>query len=229
VGELTQILPVLPITTDVAIHGSAVFVNYQSDSLFTASFDSINTTAQIRIDCFNTFGLYARMNWMANNAPPTVLTQSLTDLVFGADVSWRGFRAGAEYEDYDSNYSQYQAVRFYQTYSCQPGPGQSLGLDCTQTFYRYPDNREQTQYQFLARYNLQLSSALSWNLEGGYTIQDVLDTEQLMGVARTGITWSRGKLSLRAGYEYNTQTTTTGLWSDEHIRHRLYAYMKRSF
>ncbi|MCX6896677.1 MAG: hypothetical protein NTZ16_14545, partial [Verrucomicrobia bacterium] len=85
VGELTQILPVLPLTADVGIHGSDVLVDYQSASLYNASFDSFGASAQIRLDLFRRFGLYARLNWQDNNAPPTVLTQSLTDLVAGAD------------------------------------------------------------------------------------------------------------------------------------------------
>jgi hypothetical protein len=102
-------------------------------------------------------------------------------------------------------------------------------VDFIQTFYRYADNRSQTQYQFLSRYSTQLLFSLAWYVEGGYAIQDVLGTEQLLGSARTGLSWSRGKLSLRTGYEFNQQTTATGQWTEERVKHRFYAYLKRTF
>ena len=229
VGELTQILPVLPITGDVDLHGSEILVNYDSESLFNAAFESFNTSAQIRLDLFNHFGLYARMNQLDNNAPPEALTQTLTDIVMGADCSWRWFRASAEYEDYDSNFSQYQAWRFLQSFNCQPTDTSTFGVDFSQNFYRYQDNFNQDQYQFLARYNAMLDFSLAWYLEGGYAIHEVSATEQNSGFGRTGLTWSRGKLSVRAGYEYNYQNTKNGVSTDQRDRNRFFTYLKRTF
>jgi hypothetical protein len=60
-------------------------------------------------------------------------------------------------------------------------------------------------------------------------MQDLLGTEQVVGSARTDLTWSRGKLSLRTGYEYNSQTTTSALWVEERVKQRVYLYLKRTF
>jgi hypothetical protein len=228
VGDLTQIL--LVPTSTILHSGDVVKVTYESDSLYTASFDSLNATAQIRLDLFNKFGLYGRLNWLDNNAPPQVQTQTLTDWVGGVDYGWHWFRAGAEYEDYNSNFTAYQAWRLFQMFNCQPSDTSTFSVTLNQSSYTYPDSGSQNQYQFLSRYSIQFLSSLSWFVEGGYNIQDVLGTKQYLSSGRTGVTWTRGKLSVRAGYEYNGQSTTTpGQPNQEFDTSRLYVYLKRTF
>ena len=234
-GELTEILPV-PGSMNVALHGSAVLVNYQSESLYNASFEAFNSSAQFRLDLFNQFGIYGRLNWLDNNAPPEVLTQTLTDLTAGMDYNWRWIRASAEYEDYDSNFSQYKAWRLLQSFNYQLSSASRCGVDISQTFYRYSGNLNQDQYQFIARYNTQFDFSLAWYVEGGYVLNDMTGTEQSTGFARTGLSWLRGKLSVRAGYEYNYQTSTTqaampttASTMQRNERNYFFAYLKRSF
>lgn len=227
VGELTEIRRLLG---SVILHdGDAVTVNYQSESLYTASFESFNGSGQIRIDFLNKFGLYGRVNWLDNNAPAHALTQTLTDLVGGADFHWRIYRLGAEYEDYDSNFSQYQAWRFYQSLAYQTSRSATLNVDFSQNFYRYRGSGSQDRYQFVTRYSTQLPFSLAWYVEGGYALQTVLGTEQDHGFGRTGLTWNRGKLTLRTGYEYNYQTTTTGPATERRNRNFVFVYLKRTF
>ena len=226
-GELTEIRLV---QGSLTLHdGDAVTVTYQSESVISAAFESLNASTEVRLDLFGRLGIYGRINRLENNAPPEVLTQTLTDKVGGVDFNWRWFRAGAEYEDYDSNFIQYQAWRFNQNIAFHPGEDSSLSFAFNQTFYRYSDDRSQDQYQFLSRYNLQLLTSLAWYVEGGYAIQEVLGTEQLLASAKTGLTWSRGKLSIRTGYEFNSQNTSSDRWTQERVRHRFYAYLKRTF
>jgi hypothetical protein len=226
-GQLTEIQLV---QTSALLHdGDAVTVTYQSDSLNNASFEALNANLQIRLDLFSHYGVYGRLNWLKNNAPAAVLTESLTDLVGGMDYTWRWLRAGAEYEDYDSSYSQYTARRFYQNLSFRPEVDATLSLSLNQTFYHYNDGRDQTQYQFLTRYQIQLLTTLSWYVEGGYLIENVMGSDETMASARSGISWTRGKLSLRTDYEFNSQDTANGLWTQELVKNRIYAYMKRTF
>ena len=227
-GELTEIR-LVPGSLNVALHGSEVLVNYQSESLYNASFEAFNSSARIRLDLFNRFGIYGRVNWLENNAPPEALTQTLADLVAGTDYTWRWFRATAEYENYDSNFSQYQAWRFYQNFNYQLSSASRFGVDISQNFYRYQGNLNQDQYQFLARYNTQFEFSLAWYVEAGYVLNDMTGTEQSSHFARTGLNWSRGKLSVRAGYEYNYQTTATGFSKEQRDRNYLFAYLKRTF
>ena len=226
-GQLTEIQ--LVETSAILRDGDTVTVTYQSDSLNNVSFESINAGVQIRLDLFGHLGIYGRLNWMDNNAPAEVLTQTLTDTVAGVDYTRRWLRAGAEYEDYDSNFSKYQSWRFFQGFSFHTGDASTLNVDFIQTFYRYPDSGEQTQYQFLTRYNAQLLFSLAWYVEGGYSIQNVQGTDDSLALAKTGLNWSRGNLSVRMGYEFNSQTTSSGQWTEDRVRNRFYAYLKRTF
>ena len=228
VGDLTQIL--LVPTSTILHSGDVVKVTYQSDSLYTASFDSVNATLQIRLDLYNKFGLYGRLNLQDNNAPPQVTTQTLTDWVVGVDYGWRWFRAGAEYEEYHSNYTSYQAWRLFQTFNCQPSDTSTFSVTLNQSSYVYADSGSQNQYQFLSRYSIQLLSSLSWFVEGGYSLQDMFGSQQNLGTGRTGVTWTRGKISVRAGYEFNTQNISSpGQPDQEFDTSRLYVYLKRTF
>jgi hypothetical protein len=235
-GELTEVQLIFPASAVVApllqgpnLDSLNVTVTYQYHAPNNASFESLNSSLQIRLDLPGHLGLYGRMNWLANNAPTTVLTETLTDTIAGVDYSWRWLRTGAEYEDYDSNFSKYEAWRFFQDLTFHPDDVSTLSVDFLQTFYTYPNRGSQTQYQFLTRYNVQLLFSLAWYVEGGYSLQNVLGTDESLATAKTGLSWSRGKLSLRTGYEFNSQTTSSGQWTEDRVRNRFYAYMKRTF
>jgi hypothetical protein len=232
-GELTGI-QLVPIpsgpTANLMTNGSlAVTVTYQSESLGNSSYDTFTANAQIRLDLFNQFGIYGRANWLDNNAPPEVLAQTLTDLVGGVDYTRKWFRSGAEYESYDSNFTRYQALRFFQNFDFSMSGASSLGVDFNESFYSYADNGDQSQYQFMCRYNTRLPMAITWYVDGGVLVQDEAGTEQTQGMARTGISWKRGKLSVRVGYEFNTQTTASGGFSEELIQNRFFVNLRRSF
>jgi hypothetical protein len=235
-GQLTEVRLISPPSSHLqmllgANDNLSVSVSYQSASstLSNASFEDLNSTVQIRLDLFNHLGIYGRLNWMDNNAPPSVLTETLTDLVGGVDYNWRWFRAGAEYEDYDSNYTQYNALRFFQNLDFQLNDRSTLGLNFNETFYDYPAGGDQTLYQFTTRYSVQLWSSLSCYVQGGCALQDVLGTDEIDASAQTGLNWSRGKLSVRTGYEYNSQSTSSGTFTEDLSRNRLFFYLKRAF
>lgn len=232
-GELTEVQIVASpsgTTASLMSNGSlAVTITYQSQSLGSSAYDSFSYSAQLRLDLWNQFGIYGRFNRLDNNAPPEVLTQTLTDLVGGMDYRRKWFRTGAEYESYDSNFTQYQALRFFQNFDFTLSAASSLGVDFNETFYHYADNGDQSQYQFTGRYDTRLPLSLTWHLEGGAMVQEIGGNQQLQGVARTTIGWTRGKLSVRAGYEFNSQSTESGGFSEELIKHRFFTYLRRSF
>jgi hypothetical protein len=233
-GQLTEIRLIVPPSSHLqAILGSsdnvAISVSYQSVSAINAAYEALTSNFQIRLDLFDRFGIYGRMNWLDNNAPPSVLTQTLTDLVGGVDYHWRWLRTGAEYEDYDSNYSQYNALRFFQNLDFNLDRRSTLSLDFDETFYHYAQNGDQTMYQFTTRYSIQLWSSLSCYVQGGCSWQDVFDTQQMEASAQTGFSWTYGKISVRAGYEYNTDSTSSGVFSEDREKNRIFAYLKRTF
>ena len=232
-GELTEVQLVASpsfSTASLMTSGSlSVTITYQSRSLGSSSYDVFSASAQFRLDLWNQFGIYGRLNWQDNNAPPEVLTQTLTDLVGGVDYKRKWFRTGAEYESYDSSFTQYQALRFFQNFDFALTAASSLGFDFNETFYHYPGNGDQSQYQSMCRFNTRLPLALTWYVDGGVLMQEFSGTRQVQGVARTGIGWTRGKLSLRAGYEFNSQSTASAGFTEERIKHRFFTYLRRSF
>ena len=233
-GELTEVKLVVPASSHLqtlllSSDNLAVTVTYQSEPLGNSSYDTFTANTQIRLDLFDRVGVYGRLNWLDNNAPPVVLAQTLTDLVGGVDYHYRWFRTGAEYENYDSNFTRYQSLRFFQNFDFTLSSASTLGVDFNESFYRYAGNGDQSQYQLMCRYNTRLPLAITWYLEGGGMMQNANGTEQTQGMARTGLGWNRGKLSLRLGYEFNTQTTATGGFSEELIKNRVFAFLRRTF
>jgi hypothetical protein len=223
-GELTQIQRI-PTSINLP-DGSTILVSYTSDSASNASFETLNLSCDIRLDLFNTVGLYGRLNSVNNNAPPQALAETLTDWVGGADVTWRCVRAGAEYEDFDSNFTQYRAMRLFETLSVPLGETSHLGLNFNQVFYHYPLAQDQTQYQFIAVFNTQLSSWLAWNVEGGYYRQEALGATQDLAAARTGLILTYGKLTFKTGYQYNYQNIEHAEVRD---RNFFYVQLRRDF
>jgi hypothetical protein len=209
--------------------GSLALVNYEYQAPASASYETLNSNYQIRVDIFNTFGIYGRLNWIDNNAPPQALAQTLTDWVGGVDYTIPWFRTGVEYEDYISDFTTYQAVRGFQNFSFRPASNSTLGVNFNESAYDYSSGGSQTTYQMFSHYQVQFLASLAWYAEAGAIYQDISGTEQWTGTARTGLTWTQGKLSLRAGYDFNDQHTGSGQFAQEFIRHHFYFYMRRTF
>ena len=223
-GEMTEIQRV-PTSVNLS-DGATILVSYQSDSLYTSSFETLNGSAQVRLDLFNLIGVYGRINAVDNNAPPQAMAETLTDLIGGADITWRWLHVGAEYEDFDSNFTRYTATRFFETFSFQLGEASHLGLNCNQIFYQYALNQEQTQFQVMGLFNTQVSSWLFWNVEGGYYYQDALGAQQNLAAARTGLNFNWGKLTFKAGYQYNYRVIQQAEKRDSNF---FYFQLKRDF
>jgi hypothetical protein len=229
-GELTEI-QLLPTPADPLLLQSpaTIFVTYDSASVATIAYEALNTSAQIRLDLFNTIGLYGRANWLNNSAPAQALVERLTDVVGGADLTWRRLHAGAEYEDYDSNFSQYTAWRFFQGLDFRLDAASNLGFNFNQIFYRYAQGGDESQYQFSSHFDTQLTSWLSWNVEGGYYLRDISGTHEDLAAARTGLTASWGKIALRVSYQYNYQLIEQSVSREQRDRNFFYIYLRRVF
>lgn len=230
-GQLTQILLLLGSSSSVLHDGDSVLVTYLSDSLYNASYEAVNGSAQVRLDIVNIFGAYGRLNWLDNNAPKYAqsFVETMVDLVGGVDATWRWVRAGAEYEDFDSNFAKYRAWRFFETFTFQPVDGTHLGVDFNQIFYKYADGRDETQYQFISHLDTQLTTWLMWNVEGGLYYQDYFGTKQTLGAARTGLDFLWGKLRMKAGYQFNYQQTEQMIATEDRYRNFFFIHLRRTF
>jgi hypothetical protein len=227
VGDLTQII-LIP-TSTILHNGDVVLVTYQSNSAYTASYDTISGSFQCRLDLYDNLGVYARVSWSDNDAPANVQTQTLTDWVAGTDYVWNYLRVGLEYEDYVSSYTTYQAARAFQTLTFRPSKISTLGVNVSESTYHYSSGSDQNQVQFLGHYNIQFVTALSWFAEAGAIYQDVFGNDQWTSTARTGLSWTRGKLSVRAGFDFNDQQINSGSGNQEFVRNHFFMDMKRTF
>lgn len=226
-GDLTEIQLV---PTSLTLHdGDTILVTYNSESLYTSSFESLNSSVQLRLDLYNTVGIYGRANWLNNDAPANAVVESLTDLVAGSDLTWRFARVGAEYEDYDSNFSRFRSWRFFQALNFQVDPSTHLGFNFNQVLYHYLRDGDETQYSFTSHLDTQLATWLSWYAEGGYFLRDLSNGHQDLAAARTGLTMLWGKLSARAGYQYNYQLTRQIASEEQRDRNYFFVHLRRTF
>ncbi len=229
-GELMEIqLAPAPIDPLLSANPATIYVSYDSITPATSSYEALNTSAQIRLDLYDRVGLYGRANWLDNNAPPEALVQNLTDLVGGVDVNWRWLHVGAEYEDYDSNFSKYTASRFFQGLTFRVASVSTLGFNFSQIFYSYNQGGDENQYRFSATFDTRLNSWLSWNVEGGYYLRDISGTHENLAAARTGLRAAWGKISFNLSYQYNYQLVEQSFSREERDRNFFYVYLRRVF
>ena len=223
-GDITR-LQRIP-TSVLLPNGGSVLVSYQYQAPATASYESMSLGFTARLELYNTYGVYTRYNTVQNNAPPAALAETVTDFVGGADVRWRWLRAGAEYENYNSSFTEYRANRLFETFTFALDEASNLSLDFNQVWYLYANNQDQTQYQFRCIFNTQVSSWLFWNIEGGYYLIDTLGVQQNFTAARTSLDFNWGKLTARLGYQYNYEATQQ---SASNSRNFFYFHLKRAF
>ncbi|MDB6028070.1 MAG: hypothetical protein JWM68_4293 [Verrucomicrobiales bacterium] len=208
--------------------GSTVLVDYQVIPTGAGSYDSLNELFQIRFDLFkNLWGLYARVNLYDNNAPMDLRVQRLMSYNIGSDVTWRWLRAGAEYEIYDSNFSDYRSFRLFQSFAFRPDPDSSLGINFSEAWTDYTDaNRKEQNYRFITLYHRSLTSKLRLDVNGGIHIRRGDAVDQTLATFRPGIDYTIGKTSIRAEYDYEHQLF---LDREERSRHMFILRIRRVF
>jgi hypothetical protein len=109
--------------------GSTVLVDYETERIGAGSYEALSEVFQVRFDLWNNFwSLYARMNLYTHNAPEELRVQNLTSYTFGTELNWRWLRTGAEYEIYDSDESDYNALRLFQSFSFRPDYASTHGF-----------------------------------------------------------------------------------------------------
>jgi hypothetical protein len=208
--------------------GSVVLVDYHADPTAAGSYDALSEAFQIRFDLWrNLWGIYARMNLYANNAPSDLRVQSLTSYAFGSDVSWRWMRAGIEFEIYDSDQADYQSLRLFQALTFRPDPASSLALQFSEGWTEYIDaKRTEENYRFVMIYHRSLSRRLRLSLDGGIHIRRGRGVEQTLATVRPSLDYVIGVTTMRAGYDYEHQVF---LNSEERSRHLFTLRVTRKF
>ncbi len=205
-----------------------VLVDYRAEPSSDGSYDALTESFQIRFDLWkNLVGVYSRVSLSLNDAPGEMHIQNLRSYTFGTDVNWRWLRAGAEYQIYDSDQSQYRSARLFQSFTFKPDQDSSLSLYLSQTWTDYMDaHRQEQDYRFITRYHRNLTGPLSLDLEGGFDVRRGRGVDQTLGTARAGLEYVLGKLSVKAGYDYEYQMY---LNNEQRSRHLFFIRAKRVF
>lgn len=203
-------------------NGGAILASYTAVLQPSAKFWAYQNGVNVRFDFWKgLLGVYFRWIYMDFDGAEQLQLRTLNDKIFGADTTWRWFRAGGEYEIADSNIAPYTRARLYQSFTYKPSDGTVLSLDLDQRWsvFRENDMRE-TSYGFMLRAQVALRANLNWNTEAGIRIDrgDTFDGD--LGVVRTGVTWRVGKLNLNVGYEYGYESHPSDL------RERHYAFFR---
>ncbi|MEI7728134.1 MAG: hypothetical protein WCO56_01080 [Verrucomicrobiota bacterium] len=225
-GDLMQIdWETLPATT--IKDGDGILVDYQVAVQPSATFTTIANQLYFRLDILKGLvGIYGRWNAVNNHGGRDVILQNISDKVIGTDFSWRWFRAGAEYELYDSNLAPYNSKRLFEAFNFEPDANSVLGIDLDQTWFTFTDsNRRRASYSFISRYNTRFTTHLAWSAEGGVRMDRGVGFDQTMVVAKTGLEYTRNLLSLKMGYDYSDQDYLGEL----RTRHFFFLHIKRSF
>ncbi len=185
-------------------NGAAVMVDYTALRQPSDSYQVLANYLQLRLDLFNgLLGLYGRANFVDNFGGESLILQNIADRVAGADITWRWLKAGAEYEDFDSNLSPYHAQRLFQTLRFELTESSALTFDFSQRWLKHTDNGlGQNSYDFIGRYNWRLGTRVAFNAEGGMRITRGFGYDQDLATARTDFDFHFGKLDLRTGYEF---------------------------
>ncbi len=207
--------------------GGAVAVSYQAVSQPSATYQTASELLQVRLDLFSGLvGLYGRLNVVQNYGGESLLLQNLVDKVAGVDVSWKWLRSGAEYEGFNSSLAPYTQERLFQSCMFEPSAGSTLSLDLAESWAHFPQNdTRQANYSFISRYRERLTPWLAVNLEGGIRRTRGAGFDQDLATARAGVDFGLGKLTVKAGYEYQAED----FLGEHRGRNFIYLRAKRAF
>lgn len=225
-GTFTEIQRVASLGSAIT-NGSTVLVTYTATQQPSAAYDSINNSANFRIDLWDgRMGIYGRWTKMDFHGGDDLVLDPMDTKLIGIDASWRWLRAGLEYEVVESKFAPYDRLRAFQSFNYQPMQDATLSLDCDESWITQTDTKiNQSFYSFIARYRQQLWMSLAWRIEGGFQVDRGGGYDRDVATARTGLDWEIGKISFKIGYEYNNENYSTDL----RTRHYFFIRIRRDF
>jgi hypothetical protein len=207
--------------------GAQVLVDYTATALPSDTYSTVMQYYHVRLDLFNGLvAVYSRLNLVDNVGGKSVVLRNLAERVAGGEFLWRWLTVGAERDRQNSNISPYYSKRLYQSGNFELGGGSSLTLDFEQSWTTFPDTgRTREGRSFIGRYQKQLASFLSWQLEGGLRRERGQGVDQDRKVARAAFNSTYGKLLLNLSYDFEDED----LLGELHRRQRITFRAKRTF
>jgi hypothetical protein len=216
------------VNSGVPTMDDTVVVDYQAEPTPEGNYETLSEAFSVRVDFWNNFwGIYSRVNLFANNAQDELRVQDLFSIAVGTDLTWRWLRAGAEYEYYDSTFSDYRSTHLYQGVSFNLDDRSSLSADLNETWTKYLNSgRDEQYYSFITRYRNALTTSLAFNIEGGVSRREGDGVEQTLATLRPSVDYSVGRTTLRAEYNYEYELY---LGNEERSRHLFLVRLRRVF
>ena len=211
----------------IPVNGT-VLVDYRALPTPEGHYETVTESFQIRVELWqNLVGLYTRVNLSLNNAPPGLRVQDVTAYTFGADLTWRWIRAGAEYEVYDSTESDYQAARLFQSFAFHPDEASNLSIDFTESWVDYTSaHRQEQAFQAITRYHRRLSRRFGLDAEAGVSFRRGAGVDQTLATVRPSLKYVIGKTVIDAGYDYEYELF---LNNEERHKQMFFLRVKRIF
>lgn len=214
--------------TGVVPMDNTVVVDYEAEPTPSGAYETLNDTFTARVDLWNNlWGIYGRVSSLTSNAREEMRVQSIFSYAVGTDVNWRWMRAGAEYEYYDSTFASYQSTRLFQGVTFDIDYTSVFSFDFTETWTKYLNSgRSEQTYSAIGRYRNQLTSSLSFSVEGGISLRRGEGVEQDLATARPALEYAVGKTTLRAEYNFEHELY---LKNEERTRHMFLLRWRRLF
>lgn len=208
-------------------NGGSVLVTYTAAAPPSDAYTTLSRAAQVRLELFDrVVALYGRLNRISNYGGDSLILQELTDMVVGAEFTWRWLRAGAEYEDYRSNLSPYSTVRFFQSFAFEPTESSTLSLDFAQSRTTFPDSDlARRSFSSIGRFRARIASPLLFSAEGGVRVERGQGVDQDLKTARAILDFVYGQMTASASYEFQQDDSQGEL----RVKHFYYLRVKRMF
>jgi hypothetical protein len=205
-----------------------VLVDYEAEPTPSGSYETITEAFEVRLEFWqNLLGLYGRVNLSQNNAPEDLRIQNVTAYTAGSDFNRRWFRAGAEYQIYNSTLSDYQSARLFQSLTFRPDPASTFGMEFMETWIDYTSaHRQEEDFQFITRYHRALTHHLAVDADAGVSIRRGAGVDQLLATFRPALKYVVGKMTIDTGYDYEYELF---LNNEERQKHMFFVRLKRAF
>ena len=197
--------------------GATILVSYTIQSNPSGNYGTFANQSGIRVTFWHDhIGTYVRYSFTDTRASSKSFVLQNDELFeAGADFTWAGFSANANYEDDHSTFYRNRSYNVAESYSMNVSSHSILGINLNQqwnvnsstSLNGEPPTPEQhsTFYNFLLHHEWRPLQNLTWTSEAGYQIQTGFGLDQNLLVARSYVNWTIGKLEFHLGYQHDDQ------------------------
>ncbi len=178
-GNLTEIQRVgLPDNTSVV-------VDYEFSSPRSFKYDTLSNGINLRYDFKQLFSLYynyfdTTYKEISKTSVPTA-TSPLNNIrrsLYGAELRWRWFNVGTEYEDDNSDLNPFKALRFRGNFTISPTDYSHFGINASHSRTDYEKERNTLMIDSVETFlRYRLNSYLEASLSPGYLRERGSDTD----------------------------------------------------